>query len=88
MKALAFRSRSAARAVRVLIVLVLLGLTGGAGAQTDLGTLFTGLYSPPGEAGSGLTATHEEPVIFLTFYIYRADRARIGLLQPWCADPI
>jgi hypothetical protein len=75
MKTLAFRSRIAVRAVRFLIVFVLLGLTGGAGAQTSLGALFTGLYSVPGEEGSGLTATHEEPVIFLTFYIYRADRA-------------
>jgi len=64
--------------VRILIGLALAGLTGGVGAQTYLGALFTGLYSVPGESGSGLTATHEEPVIFLTFYLYRGDRPRIG----------
>ena len=59
---------------QILTALVLGGFAAAAGAQSYLGTLFTGLYSVPGEAGSGVTATHEEPVIFLTFYLYRSDR--------------
>ena len=79
MKSPQFRTCVARRAVRFLFALGLVGLMGGVEAQTYLGTLFTGLYSVPGEEGSGLTATHEEPVIFLTFYIYRADRSAYWL---------
>ena len=64
--------------VRILIGLALAGLTGGVGAQTYLGALFTGLYSVPGESRSGLTATHEEPVIFLTSTCIEATGPRIG----------
>jgi hypothetical protein len=75
----AIRSRFARGFVRILIALALAGLTGSVAAQTYLGTLFTGLYSVQGEAGSGLTVTHEEPVIFLTFYLYRGDRSAYWL---------
>jgi len=76
MKNPAARSRIARGLVRTIVVLVVAGFTTAAGAQGRyLGTLFTGLYSAQGEAGSGVTMTHEEPVIFLTFYLYRGDRS-------------
>jgi hypothetical protein len=61
------------------VALALAASTWSVGAQAYLGTLFTGLWSVVGEAGSGATMTHEEPVIFLTFYIYRADRSSYWL---------
>jgi hypothetical protein len=72
-------SHLADRVVRFFFGLALAGLTGSVAAQTYLGTTFTGLYSTPGESGSGVTATHEEPVIFLTFYVYRSDRSAYWL---------
>ena len=75
MKTPAFGPRLAHRVVRFLFGLALAGLTHSVAAQVYLGTVFTGLYSTPGESGSGVTATHEEPVIFLTFYVYRSDRS-------------
>ena len=72
-------SHLADRVVRFFFGLALAGLTHSAAAQTYLGTTFTGLYSTPGESGSGVIATHEEPVIFLTFYVYRSDRSAYWL---------
>src|SRR5215471_20263254 len=71
--------RVAERVFRFLFGLALAGLTHSVAAQTYLGNTFTGLYSTPGESGSGVTATHEEPVIFLTFYVYRSDRSAYWL---------
>jgi hypothetical protein len=70
----AARSRVAGSLSRILVALSFAGFAATAAAQY-LGTVFTGLWSTAGEAGSGVTATHEEPVIFLTFFIYRGDRA-------------
>ena len=79
MKTRASCSRFADRLFRFLVALAIAGLTRSVAAQTYLGTTFTGLYSAPGETGSGVLVTHEEPVIFLTLYIYRADRSAYWL---------
>jgi hypothetical protein len=80
MEIFAFGSHLARGFARVLVALAFAGLAATAAAQNVyLGTVFTGLYSVPGEAGSGVTATHEEPVIFLTFYLYRGDRSAYWL---------
>lgn len=47
---------------------------GSAGAQAVyLGTWFTDIWYNAAEPGWGVTATHTDPVIFLTFFIYRGD---------------
>jgi hypothetical protein len=79
MKTRASCSTLANRLFRFLVGLAFAGLTHTVAAQIYLGTVFTGLYSTPGESGSGVTATHEEPVIFLTFYVYRSDRSAYWL---------
>jgi hypothetical protein len=71
----ATRSRTASRFAQFIMALAVAGMTCSAGAQGEyLGTLFSGLWSAIGESGEGVTATHEEPVIFLTFFVYRGDR--------------
>jgi hypothetical protein len=45
---------------------------GGAAGQ-NLGTFFTDLWYTPGEDGWGVTVDHQQNVMFLTFYVYRAD---------------
>jgi hypothetical protein len=75
MNTLETRSSIARRFSRLVLALVVACLTGSVSAQGDyLGTLFSGLWVAVGESGEGVTATHEEPVIFLTFFVYRADR--------------
>jgi len=67
-------SRNSSRIAQFLMALAAAAWIGGVSAQmVYLGTVFTGLWSTAAEPGWGLAATHEEPVIFLTFYIYRSD---------------
>jgi len=45
-----------------------------AGAQ-NLGTLFSDLWWNPAESGWGVTVDHQQDVMFLTFFVYRADNS-------------
>ena len=75
MKAVALSHIVLRSIARLVIACALACAAGGVAAQgAYTGTLLTGLWSTPSEPGSGVTATHEEPVIFLTFFIYRGDR--------------
>jgi hypothetical protein len=87
MRTFSIRLHTATFVARFVFALALAGLTGGVAAQSYLGTLLTGLYSAPGESGSGVTMTHEEPVVFLTFYIYRADRSPYWLTATLVHQP-
>jgi len=46
----------------------------GALAQ-NLGTIFSDLWWNPAESGWGVTIDHQQDVMFLTFFIYRADNS-------------
>ncbi len=67
---------SRTQAVSRLLIAALAGLlfAGSATAQ-NLGTTFTDLWYTPGEDGWGVTIDHQQNVMFLTFFIYRADRS-------------
>ena len=39
----------------------------------NLGTLFSDLWWNPNESGWGVTVDHQQEVMFLTFFVYRAD---------------
>ncbi len=74
MDTLATGRRIGLRVTKYLMALAAAAWISGTGAQmVYLGTALTGLWSTVGEPGWGLTATHEEPAIFLTFFIYRGD---------------
>lgn len=74
MDKLATDSRNSSRIAQFLMALAAAAWIGGVSAQmVYLGTVFTGLWSTAAEPGWGVPATHEEPVIFLTFFIYRSD---------------
>ncbi|HET7033638.1 MAG TPA: hypothetical protein VFJ48_10975 [Casimicrobiaceae bacterium] len=76
MKTPVFRSWILRDFPRILIALSFACFTAAAGAQGNyLGTFFSDLWATKGEAGSGVTATHQEPTIFLTLFIYRSGRA-------------
>ncbi len=68
--------KSSTHMVSRLFIAALAGLlfAGSAMAQ-NLGTTFTDLWYTPGEDGWGVTIDHQQNVMFLTFYIYRADRS-------------
>jgi hypothetical protein len=88
MKSPAARSLIARGLVRTILALVVAGVTAAAGAQATYGgTLYSGLWWVQGEGGSGMTATHEEPYIFLTFYLYRSDRSSYWLTATVVRQP-
>lgn len=61
--------------MRQLVTLVAWAtLSSGALAQ-NVGTTFTDLWWNPAESGWGVTVDHQQNVMFLTFFIYRADRS-------------
>lgn len=56
------------------LVAVAAGLIIGTNAiAQNLGTTFTDLWWNPAESGWGVTVDHQQEVMFLTFYVYRAD---------------
>ena len=81
--------RRRASGIVQLLASLLTGLwIGCASAQpVYLGTVFTDLWSVPAEPGWGLTVTHQEPVMFLTFYIYRADHTPYWVTATLVATP-
>jgi len=60
--------------LRNLAACVVFGtLTCGTGFAQSLGTTFSDLWWNPAESGWGVTVDHQQDVMFLTFFIYRAD---------------
>ena len=57
-----------------LALSVALLFAGNAAAQ-NIGTIFTDLWYTVGEDGWGVTIDHQQNVMFLTFFVYGADRS-------------
>src|SRR6476661_2986839 len=57
---------------RTTALLVSLCIAGSCFAQS-LGTIFSDLWWNPAESGWGVTVDHQQDVMFLTFFVYRAD---------------
>src|SRR5690349_6413848 len=59
--------------IRRTAALIVCLFVGGSCFAQSLGTTFTDLWWNPAESGWGVTVDHQQDVMFLTFFIYRAD---------------
>ena len=67
---------NAAHGIGVRLAVLLVGMFSWENAfcQNNLGTTLTDLWWNANESGWGVTVDHQENTMFLTFFIYRADR--------------
>jgi len=69
-----YRKGTFVRAAVRLLATVVVGSTFSAIAMAEsLGTAYTDLWWNPKESGWGVTIAHQQNVMFLTFFVYRAD---------------
>jgi hypothetical protein len=65
--------RAARSCLRFLLAISTAFVFASGAAAQNLGTIFTDLWYTVGEDGWGVTVDHQQNVMFLTFFIYRAD---------------
>lgn len=57
------------------LVVALFFIATGNALAASVGTTFTDLWWNPAESGWGVTVDHQQDIMFLTFFVYKADRS-------------